>query len=466
MRHKDTDKRDKFSYRGILCILLTICGGLQYGWNVTSLNVPSFDNVEDCARVLETGCVVFPNHSRTEWIFSINAWVVGGAIGALCSWHPANVYGRRITLLLCGIFGIFGGLIQCFSFSIKWLIAGRFLSGVASGGYASVGSVYLAEISPAYLRGSIGCLMHVSIVCSACMASATAYVFGGSNTWRSQVGMSMVPSAIQVVIGVFAFVESPRWLMLMNRRQDANRALQVLYESSSNWYPEVLNFEIAELKNRQNESIFQWKYKKQLIIAAGMTGFNKSLGLANIHFFSSEILRDTGIADARLGTLLIQIVNVVASITAVAIIDRFSRRKVLLCTSMGVLFALSVITFAMIAGYPLLMLFGIFIFVACFDFGPGPLVWITIAEIFPNHTRARAQGFGSFILWTTFCANSFCFPYVFAAIESWSFLPFVIISALFLLFVYCYIPETRNMNLEDIQAELFSGKDEHKFNKA
>lgn len=381
--------------------------GCQFGWNIGSLNVPSYHDTKGCGGGME--CVVFPKHTNNEWTMVVSAWILGGGIGSIGSCFPANWYGRKMALFGCAVVGIGGGLLQAFSNSIIVLALGRLVSGISSGGSVAVCSVYVGEIAPVVYRGKMGSLIHLSIVFSVFLSNIAAFWLDSSDTWRVMVGISIAPSVLVLLLGYFYIVESPRWYIQHGQEQYAIVALTKLYGTSEvQGIYETLFKDVAVSTNVETNGIWHPSFRRQIFFTIGISAFNQLSGISNVFFFSSDIFAQVGLQEARIGTCLIGFCNFAASVLAVHLLGTFGRRTLLYYSSLGMFTSLSLCVITMVLQFPILTIICLAFFVIAFDLGTGPILWLIIAEIFPISQRAHAQSLGTTIFWlSAFLAGTF-----------------------------------------------------------
>ncbi|RLN79359.1 hypothetical protein BBJ28_00025176, partial [Nothophytophthora sp. Chile5] len=204
---------------------------LQFGWSTSQLNLHKFNNEEECdARPVADGtCIMFPGHTKLQWTIVVNAWIVGGMVGAGFVGKFADRFGRKQALIYnCG-FIIVGAIIQAVVSNLWVFAVGRFFAGIASG--ATTGNLggYINEVSPPHLRSLLGVVLHSGITVGIVLVATTFFYMDFESGWRYIAGFPIVLAAIFLSLSPFLMVESPVWLLLKGRRTEAEAVLTRLF---------------------------------------------------------------------------------------------------------------------------------------------------------------------------------------------------------------------------------------------
>jgi sugar porter (SP) family MFS transporter len=390
--------------------------------------------------------------------FTVASSLIGTVLGSLITGRPAQKYGRKKVLTAIAIMYVLSA-IGC-AFSTNWLlfILFRFTGGVAVGASSVVGPMYIAEIAPAKLRGRLAGSFQVNIVLGIFVAYLTNFLFAGTgeNSWRYMLGVMMVPAGLFAVL-VRTIPESPRWLALQHRDAEAIPIMTRLGEENA---AQV----IAEIKNSVSttaQNLFQKKYAKPIIFAVLLAMFNQLSGINAIIYFAPRIFEMAGAdqSTAYLQPVYIGAANLFFTMLAMTMIDRFGRKTLLLIGSVGmiVFLALTAVSFNApeAAGQNVIVyLIG---FIAFFAFSQGAVIWVFIAEIFPNDVRSQGGSLGSFTHWIMAAIISWTFPIIVEGSPKggfYSFLFYAVMMFLHLIFVWRFLPETKGKTLEQIQKEI------------
>ena len=387
--------------------------------------------------------------------------LIGTVIGSMIAGIPAQRFGRKKVLMFVAIMYLLSA-IGCASSSL-WLlfISFRFIGGIAVGASSVVGPMYIAEISPARLRGRLVGSFQLNIVIGIFLAYLSNYfllISIGSDSWRWMLGIMALPAAMFWIL-VRQIPESPRWLVLNNRDEEAKAILAKIGEPN-------VNAEIAEIHalahEGTHEKLFSRKFRKPIAFAMLLAMFNQLAGINALIYYAPRIFEAAGISkdSAFLQAVSIGATNLVFTIIAMRLIDRFGRKTLLLVGSVGMIVFLALAAFSFgssnAGGYSYSLMFYLIGFIAFFAFSQGAVIWVFISEIFPNSVRSKGQSLGSTTHWVMAAAISWTFPIV-AEIHDGSKIAFLFFSAmmlLHLLFVWRWLPETKGRSLETIQKEL------------
>jgi sugar porter (SP) family MFS transporter len=457
-------------YTSVLVVLLQ---PLQYGWSTSQLNLSTYNKEADCdARpVADRTCVVFPGHSKMQWTFVINAWFVGGMVGSLLSGHFSDKFGRKCVLTWnCG-FIVAGAVVQAASTGVWMLVAGRAIAGIASGCATSVVNGFINEISPPHLRNTLGVGFQISITMGILLVSITFFFANTGSGWRYAAGFPIVLAAIFLLAAPFAVVESPTWLLLQGRVQDAEKELARLFgeehvgtaiawiKSSNNDDPEAPSaggedpVETMVKSGAGTFSILRSPHlRRQLAGALGIAIAQQLSGINVVFLYSSDMFTSAGISDDRVGTVIIDVVNVLPTLVAGSLAIRFGNRTMLL-TGMISMFVCAIgMTVSLLVDVAALSIVFTALYVIGFEISLGPLGWVIIGDLFPDSVRATASSLCLCANWIATLIIGVAYPYVADALGDLSFLPFVVTLFLFTAFVFWVVPETSGKTNEEIQA--------------
>jgi len=389
------------------------------------------------------------------FIMSSALW--GTVVGALYGNVPCDKYGRKLTLIATGILFLASALGSAiapdpYSFSIL-----RFIGGLGVGVSSIVVPAYISEIAPAKYRGRLVALYQFQIVFGILIAFFSNYALSEflNLNWRWMLGAEIIPAAVFLAM-VFGVPESPRWLITRKGNEAAARKVLTIVN------PGNVDQVIAEIRHAQREftsdRLFSGAYTWPILLAFLIAFFNQLSGINFIIYFAPRVFGLAGLdANASLlSTTGIGVVNLVFTILGMLLIDRSGRKKLMLIGSAGYIVSLSAVAWAFYsgAGGMLVVLF-VFLFIASHAVGQGAVIWVFIAEIFPNNVRAKGQSLGCGTHWVFAAMIALLMPYVlsvFAGHTIFAFFAFMMV--LQLLFVVFLMPETRGRTLESLAADL------------
>jgi sugar porter (SP) family MFS transporter len=341
------------------------------------------------------------------------------------------------------------------------LVAFRFVGGLAIGGSSVVAPMYIAEISPAALRGRLVALSQLNVVAGILAAYLCnfiiAQIVGGpeSHAWRWMLGIPAVPAGL-FYLRALRIPESPRWLVKEHR---ADEALSVLRDIGND-DPAALVAKISESLHEErvaaDEPFFQRKYLKPILLAVLVASFNQLAGINALIYYTADIFRMAGAGQtsALLQSVVIGFTNLIFTLVAMTVIDRFGRRRLLLVGAVGLAACLATTAYAFQHGGGPLVLASLIGYIAFFAFSQGSVIWVYLSEIFPNRVRARGQALGSFTHWFWAAVVSWSFPIISEFSGASAFAFFAAMMVLQFVLVWMFLPETKGISLEEIQHRL------------
>ncbi|RXF68395.1 sugar porter family MFS transporter [Arcticibacter tournemirensis] len=391
--------------------------------------------------------------------FTVAASLIGTVVGSLIAGVPAQKFGRKKVLMVIAIMYLLSA-IGC-ALTSTWLlfISFRVIGGLAVGASSVVGPMYISEVSPAHLRGRLAGSFQLMIVTGIFVAYLTNFLFAGMGDegWRWMLGIMVIPAALFAILLQF-IPESPRWLVLNNRDQEAKMVFERIGEDNA---LDLIRIEHESSKKGTKESLFNGKFNKPILYAVILAMFNQLSGINAILYYAPRIFEMAGFgkADAYLQPVYIGAANLFFTLLAMTVIDKFGRKKLLLigCTGMIVFLGLTANAFSSSDGVHSGVLIYIIGFIAFFAFSQGAVIWVFISEIFPNSVRSQGGSLGSFTHWIMAAIISWTFPVIVESSPNGGFYSFVFYSVMMLIsfiFIWRVMPETKGRSLEQIQKEL------------
>ena len=398
------------------------------------------------------------NELQTGW--AVGCINLGAAIGALAGGKLSDTLGRKKLLMGCALLFALTGIGTGWAGSFPAFIAFRMLSGVAVGAAALVCPMYVAEISPASMRGRMVSFYQLSIVTGILLAYLSNYLLlnTGDNNWRWMFSSQSAPSLL-FFVGLFLVAESPRWLI---RKRRTAEALAVLGRIGGNEYAHAEASQIeASFSQETRESVGDL-FRKDLwpivFIGIVIAVFSQAVGQNSIFSYAPELFRQAGIAQdsAFLQSIIIGVINFIFTFIAISTIDKIGRRKLLqygsalLCLDA---LALAAAFYWQLPGAWVLVF--VLAFIAIYAATLGPVTWVALSEIFPNRIRGNALALATLMLWITNFFTTASFPVM---KQAWG-LPVTfgfhaVLCFVYFLFIQARIPETKGKSLEEIEREL------------
>lgn len=400
------------------------------------------------------------------FIMSMALW--GTVAGALLGGIPTQRYGRKKVLLWIGILftiSAIGSALAPDSYTFSFF---RFIGGLGIGISSVAAPTYISEISTPATRGRLGAMYQFNIVFGILIAFLSNYFLkgvGGAADWRWMLGVMALPSILYTLL-VLSIPESPRWLI--DKKNDEAGAGKVLSKLGVTNIDKELKAIVEGLRNEaaagSNAGFFSSRYKTILWLAFMVAFFNQWSGINFILYYIPEILERAGLAakESLLNSIAIGGTNLIFTFVGLYLIDRIGRRTLLIIGSIGYIISLSMVAWSFYtnAGPAFLMTF-LLLFIAAHAIGQGAVIWVFIAEIFPNKVRAMGQSFGASIHWVFAAVITLITPVfldeqkgIFGK-EPWPiFAFFAFMMVLQLIWVLTKVPETKGVSLEDLEKKL------------
>jgi len=388
--------------------------------------------------------------------------LLGCAVGAAFAGPLSDAFGRKRLLILAAIFFAVSAVWSAIPNTLTEFILARFLGGLAVGAAAIVSPLYIAEISPAHLRGRLVALQQIAIISGMVVVSIVNWIIAlqGDHAWNVHVGWrwmfgSETLPALLFLIALLAVPESPRWLLKRARESEALYVLTRLGgKRRAVWEAQEIRRAIAEETGRLDE-LFRPGYTKLLVIAVILAILQQVTGINAIVYYTPTIFRSSGSTDAwaLFWTIITQAVNLCFTLVAITVIDRLGRRPLLLLTSATMGLSLVLLGNAFYANLPQPWVIAfVLLYMASFAIGMGPVVWVVLAEIFPTRTRGLAMGIATVALWLADFLITQTAPMMYAAWgPSFAFWSYAVMCLVCLAFVAVFLPETKGKTLEQIE---------------
>jgi MFS transporter, SP family, arabinose:H+ symporter len=391
---------------------------------------------------------------------TVSAALWGTVAGSLLAGIPGDRYGRRDSLRLMAVIYFLSALGCAGAWSWTSLVAFRFVAGLGIGGSSVLGPMYIAEIAPASWRGRLVGFFQFNIVFGILLAYLSNYLIGmqhlGSAEWRWELGVSAIPAVFFLVM-LFFIPRSPRWLVKKQRLDEARVVLRLTGEANYEKQLQEIRGSIDAEHGHADEPLLSAKYKVPIFLAVSIAFFNQFSGINAILYYLNDIFASAGFSKVSSGlqAVFIGLTNLIFTMIAMSVIDKFGRKKLLLIGAVG--------TSACLAGVaaifatdkrPDLLIWLLVTYIAFFAFSQGAVIWVYISEVFPNRVRAKGQSLGSFTHWIMAALISLGFPAVARRSKPLPFVFFAAITVVQFLVVLIAYPETKGASLEEIQKEL------------
>jgi sugar porter (SP) family MFS transporter len=394
--------------------------------------------------------------------FTIAIALIGTLVGALLSAKPADRFGRKKVLIFIAL--LFGLSAIGSALAHNWMsfLMYRFIGGLGVGASSVIGPMYIAEIAPPKIRGRLVATFQLNIVIGQVLSYLSNYLIAQAielNAWRWMLGVELIPSLLFFFL-LLLIPDSPRWLVLKNRNQEAGRILERLGAADPKKELNEIIESVKVFRIITKNHFFTQKNRIPIILAILVAVFNQLSGINAVIYYAPRIFEMVGFAQdsALLQSVSIGVSLLISVSIGMTLIDRIGRKKLLLIGSVGMFFFLSMVawTFYVNVEGGFFMLIYLIGFIGFFGFTAGTVIWVYISEIFPNSVRAKGQTLGSFTHWAMAVIISWIFPVI---VEGHAFgggIAFTLfaVSMVFMFFtVWKVFPETMGKSLEDIQKE-------------
>jgi SP family arabinose:H+ symporter-like MFS transporter len=432
----------------ILISVVAALGGLLFGFD-TAVISGTINFIQPYFGLSEAGL---------GW--TVSSLLFGCIGGVMLAGKAGDHYGRKKVLMLSALLFFISAVSSASAHSLVIFLIARVLGGIAVGVASILSPMYIAELAPAKYRGTLVSLNQLAVVIGILVAFFSNYLLVGTgeNNWRWML-LVMAAPAVLLFFSLFLVPESPRWLVA---RGKTDEALQVLQKTSGKELAAAELKAIEETLNVQEESRFgellEPKVKPLLYIGIMLAVFQQITGINTIMYYAPKIFANVGQSNnsALLQTILIGGTNLVFTLVAMALIDRFGRKMLIQIGSTGMMLmlaGLSVLYFTNHTSGVLVLAF-ILGYIAFFAASLGPATWVVATELFPNRLRSKGMSIAIVSLWIACTVVTIAFPIMLEKLSGGiTFLIFALICLANLLYVLKYVPETKGKTLEELEKE-------------
>ena len=391
---------------------------------------------------------------------TVSSAVWGTVAGSLLAGFPGERFGRRSALKMMGVLYVISALGCALTWNWHSLVLFRFMGGLGIGGSSVLGPMYIAEIAPAESRGRLVAVFQFNVVLGILIAYLSNYLVTlagfGAAEWRWEFGVAAFP-AILFLLLLFAIPESPRWLVSQNKSEDASQVLKHIGEQNVQQAIQEISDSIQVEKMETGERLFSSKHTFPIFLAVSIAVFNQLSGINAILYYLNSIFAYAGFSkvSANLQAVAIGLTNLVFTMIAMSVIDKIGRKTLLLVGSVGTALCLGGVSAIFLSGKHQSTLVWLLVgFIAFFAFSQGAVIWVYLAEVFPNAVRAKGQSLGSFSHWIMNALISMVFPLMAARSGGYPFVFFACMMVVQFFVVWLTYPETEGISLEEMQKKL------------
>ena len=439
-------------YVYFICFVAAL-GGLMFGFDIGII----------------TGVVPYIEHQFTLSGFGLGLVVaifeLGAMTGALSTGRLADKYGRKKTMIGCAFLFAVTAIGVAFASGAVLVASWRFAQGVCVGAASVLSPMYIAEVSPAKVRGRLVSVNQLTIILGILIASFCNFYFGDNDldsaNWRYMFLSALLPSVIFLIL-LFFIPESPRWLVLQSAKEDeADR----IFLKINNGDEARSREEISEIKNSISKdnsrsrvalkTLFGKAFLPIILIGFGVAFLQQFCGINNVTPYMQKIFIMAGLKlkDGLLNAVFVQLVFFFATFIAIGLIDKIGRKILMLIGTslMAITLFLLALAFQSEVKSGLYILILVMIYIGAFAFTLGPVVWVLISEMYPNEIRGRAIALTSAALWLATFLVVLVSPYILNIGAVLNFVIFGILNVAGFFFCLKFLPETNKKTLEQMK---------------
>ena len=404
--------------------------------------------------------------------------LVGCLIGAMVAGAMADKYGRKPLLIISAVLFTVSAVTTGIFDDFAMFNIARFIGGIGIGIASALSPMYIAEISPANIRGKLVSLNQMTIVLGILGAQIANWLiaddvpvgytadeilasWNGQMGWRWMFWAEAVPAALFLLLAFF-IPESPRWQIMKGMEQKAIKTLRNIggeqYAASEIGLIKTSAIADANKEKGGLKTLFTRKYAAVLTLGVIVAVFQQWCGTNVIFNYAQEIFSDAGysVGDVLFNIVITGVANVIFTIVALFTIDRWGRRSLMLFGSISlavIYLILGTCYHFHITGFFMVIL--VVAAISAYAMTLGPVTWVLLAEIFPNRVRGVAMATCTFALWTGCCTLTFSFPPMNAALGSnGSFWIYSVICFCGFAYLSRRCPETKGVSLEELEKKL------------
>ena len=388
--------------------------------------------------------------------FAVSNLMIACVIGALLAGPIADWTGRKKVLILCAVLFTVSAILSALPRSFTELVIARFIGGMGVGMASVVSPMYIAEISPAKIRGRLVALNQLAIVVGILLSYLSNWLLvdTGINNWRYMLVAEILP-AITFLVGLFFIPESPRWLTKEGLEKEALDVLNVVAGAAN------ADHELQEVKKSLAEKRTSLKellhpsLRRVLVVGILFSLFAHITGIDTIICYGPIIFLESGFKtdSALLASVMIGITNLIFTFVGMAMVDKAGRKFLLLVGLAGMGISMTLVGLCMqsdmiSAKWTLLW---IMTYIASFAMSIGVVIWVYLSEIYPTRVRGQALSVATMVLWLGNVILTQLFPVMMERFGGGTFYIFSFICLLAFIFTWTMVKETKGVSLEEIE---------------
>ena len=388
--------------------------------------------------------------------FAVSNLMIACVIGALLAGPIADWTGRKKVLILCAVLFTVSAILSALPRSFTELVIARFIGGMGVGMASVVSPMYIAEISPAKIRGRLVALNQLAIVVGILLSYLSNWLLvdTGINNWRYMLVAEILP-AITFLVGLFFIPESPRWLTKEGLEKEALDVLNVVAGAANSDHElQEVKKSLAE-KSTSLKELLHPSLRRVLIVGILFSLFAHITGIDTIIYYGPIIFLESGFKtdSALLASVMIGITNLIFTFVGMAMVDKAGRKFLLLVGLAGMGISMMLVGFCMqsdmiSAKWTLLW---IMTYIASFAMSIGVVIWVYLSEIYPTRVRGQALSVATMVLWLGNVILTQLFPVMMERFGGGTFYIFSFICLLAFIFTWTMVKETKGVSLEEIE---------------
>ncbi|MGH8147062.1 MAG: sugar porter family MFS transporter [Rhodanobacteraceae bacterium] len=398
----------------------------------------------------------------------IVSWMMlGAAAGALIAGWLSSHLGRKRSLIAGSLLFALASIACGMSNSVQMLLFARLALGVSIGVLTFTAPLYLAEIAPERIRGAMVSLYQLMITIGILIAFLSDTAFSYSGNWHWMLGIIAIPGVL-FLLGVLALPDSPRWLMMVGRRDEAMAVLAKLRGD-----PAVVAREAADIQEQLRTPQRGWhmflqnrNFRRSVGLGVLLQIMQQLTGMNVMMYYAPRVFGNVGFGvHAQMwGTVIVGVTNVLATFIAIGLVDRVGRKPILyagfttMAVGLGIVGAMMHIGITT-SGEQIFTVAMLLMFIVGFAMSAGPLIWILCSEVQPLKGRDFGIGASTFANWIgNFVVGATFLTLLNKFGDANTFWLYAGLNVLFFVFTLWLVPETKGITLEQIERNLMSGK--------
>ena len=386
--------------------------------------------------------------------FATGSLALGAIVGCIVAGSVGEKYGRKPGLISAAAIFTVSSLAMAFAPSRDFFIGARFCAGIGVGMASMLSPMYIAEISPAHLRGRMVAINQLTIVLGILITNLVNYTLRneGVDAWRWMFGLGAIPAGL-FLIGGAMLPESPRWLIKAGQQVKASKVLNKIGGDS------FVTESLASIqKSVQGSTKMNYKaaFSKAVLPAVTvgivLAVFQQLCGINVVFNYTPKIFASIGASqdDQLLQTVFIGVVNLVFTFVAMGLVDRLGRKPLMLIGSGG-LAIIYIIVVQMLGSGSVHVSWFLLSAIGVYAMSLAPVTWVLISEIFPNRVRSAATTIAVLSLWAAYFILVFTFPILFDKLQDNTFYIYAGVCVLGFLFILFRVKETKGKTLEEME---------------